>query len=1605
VKQKFLSRKKVFAGCAVVCFIFILALLLVPQVLKSILKERVFKEVETILSSQKLGKLDYEIESIGIFPSLSVYFRDVSFKIPEQKERLFFAKKLRVGVSPLGALLRRERVSVRVSATGADLNLEYIGKGKFSVTPLLKKILEQRVERKAVSSFRLNLKDASILLTLGADGRKEIDSALELNRKKIGDSIQKELVRLLSRYGISVDGDVLEKAGAVFEEGAIKSPSRIEARISLLASYSADKEVIRGSCALSSPIESKARFEVDTRTLDYSVSGNTFSFEFSALPFRFAPALARMFGKSVFEVGKEFKFSRKDGKRLFQLGVVARQIDLSDFLGEGTSLSEASFAFDDGRSSASGTLMNRLGKRILQFSYGAVISRGSSMFGVSFSDFPLSSFDVSLHSLSANFVSGKLNFDRVGEQESLSVNLNFEKVSKGKLAIADSVNLEGAFSDEARFSLSARSGKKRILFAQGKGNSEKLAYLVVLNSFPSGLLPDAFSSLSRYAPDSLVSGKVNGVIKRSPFLVTGTVDGFASESSKLRLSIKNLSFVVEAEPLTKSSVGRKSITEFSLPSLKRAKISLNSKNIKARTQWALVNVPNLKFSLSPASFALSAETSEVIFFGSNSGRENFANYLPTALKQGLKVDGVLRDGKWEITAESGTTARLKNGSISSSLNGKGKFPGLRLFGFLSGIVEGYPLYADVGIQLEKKSAKVINLEGNFGPGKIKLFGDVSLSPLTMDIAFEARDILVPVLREYLTAEKGITLYGKASGKPLSPRIYGTLEAEKLSVKSAHFPELSKLSFTGVKLPFAYANGTLEFPQGVARIADSSIYAEGKVQNRIANFALSSDSFRMGKFLGKLIARNLSFTGQGRLNGTLGVKEGKGTVQLSYSQEGGAWGKEPLKKASVFATLSEAGLFLRRGEVSLASGSLNFSCRIGAKKKDESRLELSLNRFPVDLLGEVSHLRSFGISGGTASGKLFGRETRGAFLFSGDISLSGSSFYGTRLDTLKANFVEAEDGIKVENLLAFNEDSYLTGSGFWARDPRKTLITLEAPYFDASVFSPFLPKLFLPIEGKLGATLLVTTGADRLPAIEGSFQNATEEGLSVAGIKFERAEGTLAYKAGTLNLKRVLLRSSDSEVRMAGSVAISEKDYPLAIKIESKDFRLQNILRLPFLRSLKGGGKARVDLLFSGTISAPQITGALDVDGENVAFGEILSFPRVELSLKLDNNELVSANGKLYTVFPEGAQEASSYLALDGKGRIRVKPFAFEALDAEVSLDNLRFAELRKYLRGGFGGSLRVSRASLNEPIRVAGKVDIKKGSEMKLSAREIELAEPWLKDVEADILVSAEPTSRLIYPAQAMEVEVEGGVSVRGSLAEPIIEGKFTAPKGSMVVYHHIIRLVEPATISFSPGSGLIPFVSGVAALEIPGGLSSISGVPETMGGRGVIIPGDLASTSLTIFFHFNNLLTEENLNAVQVSSSPPLPQDTIRSILVGGAPGQVTRSGLESFVETEAMLFSASRLSRFLEQALDFSKFEVRALTTPEGTPIYLNVEKNLTEEFSARFLRSFLTTLDERQEFAFKYLLYRSPIHRSVMEVMLRRRPNIPEEFVVGIEAETKF
>lgn len=1058
--------------------------------------------------------------------------------------------------------------------------------------------------------------------------------------------------------------------------------------------------------------------------------------------------------------------------------------------------------------------------------------------------------------------------------------------------------------------------------------------------------------------------------------------------------------------------------------LKRADLTLKGqvdvagRRVVGRTQRAVIQLTEGTLSSPGVSFDLSLDSAtllapQVVFTprwpaDTTLPRER----LPSRFVASADFTASRTPRGWRSRANSSGRAEIGDERLYFRAHGAGVPSDFALQTTLFGVVGDEPLWASLGAIAVGGKAELA-LAGRYASAAVSSQGSMLLDGSKLLLGYDVRGLS---LHKWLPSLRGldpVTTSGTVTGTLRRPYVHGAAFANRAEV------QIGGRAVTAYELSAGYSlePGRVVLEKACGRIGGELLFASGWLAADELSLRLGDDHFSLAGALDHLYHElSLPATGDGLLAVSLRGKYASPVIACSYTQRGGSVGGEELHEFIVDAEYSGNGLTVKRGSIRLGGGSLETNGTWRLADGHNSDWNLQMVDFPVGPWAQVTPaLAKLGLKGGL-TGEMVSLGSFEAPVVQGKVSLVNGEVLDTPIDEALLSFNIQPDGIRVDSFQAYNAETIATASGFWSWKPEDTMIDLYIPYLDLEMLGPLVPESFRPLSGGIGFIVAVTSDEQGRPALEGSFHSADERGVSAGGIVAASVSGMLRFASGALELRDTSITSNGSMLYANGVVPVPGLSDAFDLHVSAQDFALGGAQPLFPLKDIKYAGRLTCELDVAGTLSEPLVYGNAKLDFTELGYRDMVALASLSADIDIDGRTITGKNAVLR---PANGDGGGNLARLD-ISRVQFAPGfgAVEAMGLELDLTSLELLEIKGLFKGGLDGRISVNKEFREQPIVISGDVAVRSGAMVQLPTLASAAPVTGPLDAHLDLGITVRPDCWIKYRPLMMEVALNSAdpVHITGTLHEPQVIGRLDVTRGSLLVLNRIVRLTEvdePAKIVMAREYGLAPHLFGTAAVELPGVLRSARGEMPVE-----ILPSELplapTGEDLTIYFRFHDmelqaLMDEQSLDKIDMYSHPPLARETLLAYLLGGPGLDLTRSGMQTFIGSEALAFTGSRLSRFLEESLDFKRFEVRALSSDlgseTGTPFLVNVEKELFPGFTVNYLRTFFSEIDQREEYGAKYYLYERYGGRAFVEVLWRERGQVQEEWVANVGVSFRF
>ncbi len=1032
------------------------------------------------------------------------------------------------------------------------------------------------------------------------------------------------------------------------------------------------------------------------------------------------------------------------------------------------------------------------------------------------------------------------------------------------------------------------------------------------------------------------------------------------------------------------------------------------------------------FELEPGFFLLTMPQLEL--FPSYPPEAAYEKFAPERIALSASIRGSAENGGWRIRTEGRGKAQFANERVYFDVAGGGSPQHLALEVNAGGVLLDEPLSLSAGLSIEPNRLAVSELDVHYASSRITGEGVYAFADGGLRFAYEVKDLPLHLWVTSIPVLDPVDGSGVVSGTIRRPVVRIASFSSRVGVDVGG----NRISAQDVSLQGVFENGEFHITEGNAQVAGELLFFDGTLgENRFFLRATADECSLFGMVARFMPELDFPAAGTGELRLKLHGSYTDPKYQLYYMQAAGSLAEERIGRLELELHGDADSLEIEKAHLSMGVGSLDVEGAWQFGKEGEDEWSLIVEDFPVSPLTYAYKGLEKLEAAGFVSGEIRRSTEDSLSVSQGYFVLEDGVILGTSMDAAEIAFNIQPAGLYIDKLELSTPEYLITASGFWSREPGETSISVNVPYMDLALLSPLLPENLQPLSGKMGFISEVTRDEAGAPVLVGSFLTSDESGLRVGMFAVDSVRGMLEIAHGAMHLKATLVQSDESEMVLDGVVPFPGTSEEFEMAVHAENFSLE-FLR-PFMKESQWdcSGRFTADLSAGGTWSAPRFAGSIEAKLDDIAFNGSVVLARVAGNIELEcesrlddaqpNGECVQSVQVDMNLCPNGGNTDGTprnFARVTGSAKLAPDSRELDSVDLSVDLANLDRVEVAGLFKGGLSGSLTVTKSFAAQPISITGEVAVRPGATLRLPT--LAALEPidygvevMLGDYDNPLKVTIGSDCWVRYPPLMMEVALNGELMVSGTAGDPRLEGDLTAPRGSLVLLNRIVRLTGPATIKVGLEEeyeyGRMPHLFGTAAVELPGALASTRGELPVE-----VLPSDLpfapTEEDLTVYFGFHDmrldaLADEQSLDEIHMYSEPPLSRQTIMVYLLGGQALDISPTGLQTFLGSEALAFSGSRLSRFLEESLDFKRFEIRALSSDEGTPFYINMEKEFAPQFSVSYLRTFLEEVDERQQLSGKFYFDERFGAKTYVELMWRRRGQQEEEVVGNLGFNFRF
>ena len=476
----------------------------------------------------------------------------------------------------------------------------------------------------------------------------------------------------------------------------------------------------------------------------------------------------------------------------------------------------------------------------------------------------------------------------------------------------------------------------------------------------------------------------------------------------------------------------------------------------------------------------------------------------------------------------------------------------------------------------------------------------------------------------------------------------------------------------------------------------------------------------------------------------------------------------------------------------------------------------------------------------------------------DATLSRGTVAGFALPA--AHLHAASAGSRIDILAASADVGFarLTGSGtigLAASDPLTLDVRATAADVEAAVHAFVPSSRSRHLAGSLDAAVRVS-GTRNAPKVAGGFDL---EQLSVDGLTVPRAIGALALSGNALELRDADVEFARGQAFVAGSLPLLLTPFslgplraPLSFDVTARSVDLAQFSPLlPFGTTLGGTVDGRFGV--EGTVERPRLLGSAELrDASYSSALERTPIEHVDAQVRFTGNaiELPAVRAQI----GGGTLSGTGHITLPLGSRSKPE------FVTEVTADAAKF-DFPAFGRGILDG--RVLLSGTGGDSQLSGDVSVRNavipvsavyGSE---AAPNSERSAGFRLDPTLNLHVAAGNDVRVRNAI--VDVGVEGGADVTGSVRTPLLSGGFNASDGTISSYNHTFRIVN-ATVSFNPADGTTPTIDARAISRVsnpdPDPSRNISGSANVI----VTVSGTADSNNLQVTYSSDPAYSQEQI-------------------------------------------------------------------------------------------------------------------------------------------------
>ncbi|HTV72428.1 MAG TPA: translocation/assembly module TamB domain-containing protein, partial [Candidatus Acidoferrales bacterium] len=410
-------------------------------------------------------------------------------------------------------------------------------------------------------------------------------------------------------------------------------------------------------------------------------------------------------------------------------------------------------------------------------------------------------------------------------------------------------------------------------------------------------------------------------------------------------------------------------------------------------------------------------------------------------------------------------------------------------------------------------------------------------------------------------------------------------------------------------------------------------------------------------------------------------------------------------------------------------------------------------------------------------------------------------------------------------------------------------------------------------------------------------------------------------------------------RLAGS------DAPVRASLSASQIDLAQFAPA-FAEDTKLGGQMDGSLSVGGNLGNPSLGGHLALTNGSYS-SSLLTSALTRMTLALDLSGTTMRLSQLHLEAGGGS--------LDGNGVASVTDLRHSlqtlSLQASAVAKHLRL-DAPKYFQGTIDGTVAVTKTPQTTPL-VAGS--------LAFSATRIPLTALLPPSARASSAPSPLPVAFHLAVTAGNDVRVQsanvdigarGNVLLAGTLASPVLSGRFVSTGGSISFYRTFT--LQHGVVAFSPDSGIIPYVDATAT-------TSISDPPTN-----ILLHASGPATHLNVDFASDPSYSRDQIVGLLANLQSVGAVSGVSTVASTGQPSLLT-SAAEGYVNDQFTRMLLEPLQSNLGQSLGLQNLQLQAgLGGGYGANATAALGKNLTASFGETYGPTQRQTIGLTQRFS---------------------------------------